>query len=258
MDIKTAKENCKSAKASMTRIQKWVNSKLNSETNLFIVENKMSLLKDGFDKFSVNQDIIDLATPDTQEPVDRSLQEDLFSELSARLAEKMNPQKHRAVIDSTQVLVNNKTNDKECEEIFQRTTKRDSDGRLIVTIPLKKPVSLLGESKDAALKRLNGLETRLRKNANLSNLYRTFTQEHMSVGHMSTIYNNQEINQISYYMPHYGMINKQNQTTKLRVVFDASAPTSTGVSFNQLQYVGPTIQDDLVAIIQKLWATKVT
>uniref|UniRef100_A0A6P7FZA7 Uncharacterized protein LOC114335826 n=1 Tax=Diabrotica virgifera virgifera TaxID=50390 RepID=A0A6P7FZA7_DIAVI len=104
--------------------------------------------------------------------------------------------------------------DKECEEIFQRTTKRDSDGRLIVTIPLKKPVSLLGESKDAALKRLNGLETRLRKNANLSNLYRTFTQEHMSVGHMSTIYNNQEINQISYYMPHY-VVNENFATCNL-------------------------------------------
>lgn len=37
--------------------------------------------------------------------------------------------------------------------------------------------------------------------------------------------------------------------TRLRVVFDCSATTLTGISFNDLQMVGPTIQNDLVSIL---------
>ncbi|XP_043591687.1 uncharacterized protein LOC122571690 [Bombus pyrosoma] len=35
-----------------------------------------------------------------------------------------------------------------------------------------------------------------------------------------------------YFLPHHGVIKESSQTTKLRVVFDGSAPTTTGVSLN--------------------------
>lgn len=38
-------------------------------------------------------------------------------------------------------------------------------------------------------------------------------------------------------------------TTKLRVVFDASAKTDTGVSLNNTLLVGPIVQDDLFTIL---------
>jgi hypothetical protein len=38
-------------------------------------------------------------------------------------------------------------------------------------------------------------------------------------------------------------------TTKTRVVFDASAKSTTGVSPNDILMVGPTIQQDLLSII---------
>lgn len=52
----------------------------------------------------------------------------------------------------------------------------------------------------------------------------------------------------SYYMPHHGVLREKSSTTKLRVVFDASAPSSSGTSLNDLQMVGPTIQEDLLSI----------
>lgn len=50
-------------------------------------------------------------------------------------------------------------------------------------------------------------------------------------------------------MPHHGVLKEDSLSIKLRVVFDGSCPTSTGVSLNQIQSVGPTVQSDLFSII---------
>lgn len=47
------------------------------------------------------------------------------------------------------------------------------------------------------------------------------------------------------YLPHHAVIRESSETTKLRAVFAASADTSTGISFNDVQYVGPVVQSDL-------------
>lgn len=54
---------------------------------------------------------------------------------------------------------------------------------------------------------------------------------------------------INNYLPHHGVIRESSTTTKLRVVFDASAATSSGKSFNDIQHIGPTVQDDLLSIL---------
>lgn len=48
------------------------------------------------------------------------------------------------------------------------------------------------------------------------------------------------------------MLKESSSTTKLRVVFDASCKTSTGVSLNDKQLTGPTLQDDLFSIVGRL------
>jgi hypothetical protein len=54
---------------------------------------------------------------------------------------------------------------------------------------------------------------------------------------------------VSYYMPDHGVLKEDSLTTKLRVVFDASAPTTSGYSFNDLQRVGPALQNDIFLIL---------
>lgn len=51
--------------------------------------------------------------------------------------------------------------------------------------------------------------------------------------------------EINYWFPHHGVLNENSETTKLRVVFDGSAKTDSGISFNHIQYIGPRLQDDL-------------
>ncbi|GFW51939.1 integrase catalytic domain-containing protein [Trichonephila clavipes] len=58
-----------------------------------------------------------------------------------------------------------------------------------------------------------------------------------------------EINIKSLYLPHHGVVRDTSCTTKLRVVFDASSKTSSGLSLNDLLMVGPRVQPELFPIL---------
>jgi len=52
-----------------------------------------------------------------------------------------------------------------------------------------------------------------------------------------------------YYLPHQAIIRPGSLTTKLRVVFDASAKTTNGLSLNDVIIAGPKIQKDIIDIL---------
>ncbi|XP_036144934.1 uncharacterized protein LOC118646349 [Monomorium pharaonis] len=49
----------------------------------------------------------------------------------------------------------------------------------------------------------------------------------------------------SFYMPHHAVVKQSSNTTKVRIVFDASAKSKDNVLLNDLLMVGPTIQERL-------------
>ncbi|XP_018305594.1 uncharacterized protein, partial [Mycetomoellerius zeteki] len=53
------------------------------------------------------------------------------------------------------------------------------------------------------------------------------------------------------YLPHHGVVKETSSTTKLRVVFDASSKSSTGLSLNDVLMTGPILQDTLIQIIMR-------
>jgi len=55
----------------------------------------------------------------------------------------------------------------------------------------------------------------------------------------------------TYYLPRHAVYKKTSTTTKLRVVFDGSCKTSTGISLNDTLMVGPTIQENLFSILTR-------
>nr|CAI5863233.1 unnamed protein product [Callosobruchus analis] len=136
--------------------------------------------------------------------------------------------------------------EQQCENHFVENLQVSESGRYVVSLPLKHDTTLLGESRNLALKRFHQLERKLTTNDKLKKLYVQFLDEYLSLGHMSLVEN--PIENDGYYMPHHGVLRENSISTKLRVVFNASAPSSTGISFNDLQMTGPTIQDDLVSI----------
>lgn len=60
---------------------------------------------------------------------------------------------------------------------------------------------------------------------------------------------NDPVPEHGFYLPHHGVLNDLSSTTKLRVVFDGSTASSTGVSLNDILHAGPTVQNDLFTIL---------
>ncbi|GFW36402.1 uncharacterized protein TNCV_3713201 [Trichonephila clavipes] len=120
-----------------------------------------------------------------------------------------------------------------------------------VGMPLKNEPNCLGESRDIALKRLNALWTRLIRDPQYLKLYRDFIHEYEKLGHMKEVVIENDNSEIAYYMPHHGILRPEKSTTKLRVAFNATNPTSNGLSLNSIQYNGGLVQNDLFTVMIK-------
>ncbi|XP_051156765.1 uncharacterized protein LOC127278878 [Leptopilina boulardi] len=117
----------------------------------------------------------------------------------------------------------------------------------MVRLPTKGNVTELGKSYSRALKRFYALERSLNKQPDLKMQYTEFLKDYEDLGHMTEIASDSFSD--GYFLPHHPVIKKSSLTTKLRVVFDASAKTSTGISLNDVLMVGPNLQDDLFSLL---------
>jgi len=139
--------------------------------------------------------------------------------------------------------------EKLCQRHFDRTVKRDPSGRFIVSLPFREAVVKLGESKDIALRRFLSLERRLNVNTELKNDYIKFIEEYLALGHMSLVdtYNTNQ----HYFLPHHAVLKADSVTTKVRVVFDGTCPTTSNLSLNDVLLKGPVIQEELVTLLAR-------
>ncbi|XP_052743807.1 uncharacterized protein LOC128198008 isoform X1 [Bicyclus anynana] len=134
-----------------------------------------------------------------------------------------------------------------CEQHFLETTSRHDNGQFRVRIPLRCNRDCLGNSYKLAEQRFFRLEKRFIKQPLLKKLYVEFMREYADLGHLS-VYN--EIPpDTAYYIPHLPVLKLDSESTKIRVVYDASARTTSGFSVNDLQMVGPNVQDSLFNIL---------
>ncbi|XP_062556861.1 uncharacterized protein LOC134221689 [Armigeres subalbatus] len=108
-----------------------------------------------------------------------------------------------------------------------------------------------GSSKDIADRRFYSLERRLNATPALKEAYTAFIHEYEQLGHMQPISDAETHTLPSYYLPHHCIVRPDSITTKLRVVFDASCSSDSGVSLNDALLVGPVIQDDLLSIVMR-------
>ncbi|XP_062533238.1 uncharacterized protein LOC134202200 [Armigeres subalbatus] len=136
------------------------------------------------------------------------------------------------------------------EQVCQSTTSRDENSRYIVRLPKKADFdAMLGDSKNNALRRYDQLERRLNRDLTLKEEYHAFMKEYLSLGHMRLVETDDGTKHPTYYLPHHPVMKEDSTTTKVRVVFDGSARTSTGFSLNEALCVGPVVQDDLLSLI---------
>lgn len=101
-----------------------------------------------------------------------------------------------------------------------------------------------------AIQRLLGLERRGKQFGKQFEDYREFMANYLQLGHMERISSH-------CYLPHHAVFKPDSTTTKLRVVFDATAATSNGTGHNESMLTGPKLQDNLMTILLRWWRHKV-
>ncbi|XP_041451287.1 uncharacterized protein LOC121404935 [Drosophila obscura] len=101
----------------------------------------------------------------------------------------------------------------------------------------------LGHSRSAAQAQFLRNEQRLQRNLPLKKQYDSVIQEYLELGHMTAVRPSHDSGH--FYLPHHAVFKPDSTTTKLRVVFNASSPSSNGKSLNDTLHAGPVLQSDL-------------
>ncbi|UYV82903.1 hypothetical protein LAZ67_22001336 [Cordylochernes scorpioides] len=130
---------------------------------------------------------------------------------------------------------------------FETTHERETSGRYIVRLPFKDP-SLLGESKPQAINCFLRMEQILKQQPQVYHTYKDFMQEYLVLGHMNEVKGNGNDHK-AFYLPHHPIIKEKSSTTKLRVVINASAKTTTGYSLEDILHTGPKLQKDIFPLL---------
>ncbi|XP_055681857.1 uncharacterized protein LOC129789234 [Lutzomyia longipalpis] len=139
---------------------------------------------------------------------------------------------------------------KAAELHFATTHTRTPEGRFLVQLPFNEDVPPLGDSRPQAIRQFLALERRFDRNPAMKELYKAVIDDYISKGWLELAPERPVDVSASYYMPHHGVL-KDSVSTKLRVVCNAGAKTSTGVSLNDKLLVGPTVQPELTSILLK-------
>ncbi|XP_075162992.1 uncharacterized protein LOC142235614 [Haematobia irritans] len=95
------------------------------------------------------------------------------------------------------------------------------------------------------------MEKKLARTPDIKAEYDAAIREYLQLGHMRKVDPQNIYKTPHYYLPHHAVIKPDRTTTKLRVVFNASSPTSNKKSLNDILHTGPILQQDLVLHILK-------
>ena len=131
-------------------------------------------------------------------------------------------------------------------------------GKYQVVLPRNHSGLSLGESRSRALKRFLTNEKALIHRGHYAQ-FQAVVKEYLELGHAQLLARGDfdVPSPLCYYLPMHGVHKAGSSTTKLRVVFDASAPSTSGVSLNQTLAIGPTLHPTLDRILLKFRTYKV-
>ena len=130
---------------------------------------------------------------------------------------------------------------------FAENHKRSKDGRFVVPLPRNLRMKQLGESRSSAEWRFLSLERSLRSKGQFVE-FAAVMNEYVNLNLVPAT-DLKKPPQETFYLPMHVVRKEERTTTKLRVVFDASVKSSTGVSLNNSLLVGPTVHSPLLDVL---------
>ena len=124
------------------------------------------------------------------------------------------------------------------------------DKRYTVSLPKKQCISNLGYSRTQAVTRyLQTEKAAFRRH--IRPQFQEGIKSYLDLGHAEEVPPEEQPPKTSFWLPMHPVFKEASTSTKLRVVFDGSAATTTGLSLNQALHVGPTIQATLSEMLMK-------
>jgi len=139
--------------------------------------------------------------------------------------------------------------DEQVIELMRECTQYDEENeRYEVPIPWKENKSELSSNYEMAVKRLESTEKRLKKDPELEKTYRETIEKYESKGYVSKSSKDSSSDSERWYLPHFPVVRMNKTTTKVRMVFDASAK-SNGLSLNDVIHQGPKLQNELFDVL---------
>ena len=133
---------------------------------------------------------------------------------------------------------------------FKDTHTRSDEDRFIVPLPKRPQSKSLGESRSQAVKRFLSLERLLYSKGQFQE-FSTVMEEYFKMNHaeLVPVADLQKPPREIFYLPMHTVRKEHSSTTKLRIVFDASAKSASGISLNDLLLVGPTVHSPLIDVL---------
>ena len=142
--------------------------------------------------------------------------------------------------------------DQQVIDNFHSTTTRLKDGRYEVRLPRKASTLPLGESRPLAERHYLWNERSVRRNGTLQ-AYMTQLRDYAIQDHAEKVPEEDLAKPChqTFYLPMHRVEKASSTTTKLRVVCDASAKTTSGQSLNDILLSGPSLYPRLTTILQR-------
>ena len=140
---------------------------------------------------------------------------------------------------------------------FDSTTTREDDGGVVVQLTRKSTGFQLGESRPMAKQRFQQNERSLHRKGKLEE-DEAQVRDYAERDHSEKVPIEDLAKPVAehFYLPMHGVEKAMSTTTKLRVVSDASAKTSTGVSLNGTLITGPSLYPELTTVLNGILLTR--
>lgn len=140
-----------------------------------------------------------------------------------------------------------KPEDDLCEQIYRQTTTRTPEGRYVVALPFVNDSFSLQTNRNTTFSKFRSFERRTCRDEDLRTKFVDFMGEYRKLGHMVPA-----SRKADYVIPYHCVLRPSSTTTKLRTVFNASAPDIQGHTLNEQLLSGPKLQLDLPHILVNL------
>jgi len=130
------------------------------------------------------------------------------------------------------------------------------EGRYEISLPWKEFYPPLPDNHGLSSHRLKGLLQRLRRDPQILKEYSKIIQEQLNAGIIELVDETDTAFSTIHYLPHHAVVRQDKDTSKVRIVYDASAHLK-GPSLNDCLHTGPKFNQNVLDILLRFRSYRV-